>query len=352
MTGRPRPRRRASTTLAAVLLLASLGACGKKGPPLPPLGRRSEPPAAVVARQRGADVELGFRLPDRFVNGEPRTGATTVIVLRSEPGGRPTELTRLDPSQVEAEPGAPFVISLPLERLFDGILGDRAILQVVVQGEDGKASSPSSPLPVVRADSPAAPGALEVVEGRDGIRLSWIAPGEDLLQYNVYRRPQPDAGWGAPRNGLPLAATEYLDRDVTFGSSYEYEVRSVAPGSRPPRESVPAGTGRIDRRDRFPPGPPTAVRAVAGPQGIRVFWFPPSDEDLTGFRLYRSTGPETAWERIAELPPRPPAYVDTGTLRGTTYLYAVTALDDAVPPNEGPRSESAEETATSSGEDR
>jgi len=39
-------------------------ACGKSGPPLPPLVRVPVAPADVTADRRGNDVELQFTVPD------------------------------------------------------------------------------------------------------------------------------------------------------------------------------------------------------------------------------------------------------------------------------------------------
>jgi len=41
-------------------------------------------------------------------------------------------------------------------------------------------------------------------------------------------------------NQEPLAATEYLDRDVTRGESYTYGVRVVLTPDRPYREGEPS----------------------------------------------------------------------------------------------------------------
>lgn len=51
-------------TLSAVLLVAVAAvACGKKGPPLPPLVRLPSPPADFAAELRGATVDLQFTVP-------------------------------------------------------------------------------------------------------------------------------------------------------------------------------------------------------------------------------------------------------------------------------------------------
>jgi hypothetical protein len=46
-----------------------LGACGKKGPPLPPLNLIPEPPAGVAARRVGATVYIDMSAPKKNANG-------------------------------------------------------------------------------------------------------------------------------------------------------------------------------------------------------------------------------------------------------------------------------------------
>src|SRR6185503_19163150 len=52
--------------LAGILVSAAvlaLGACGKKGPPLPPLIKLPAPPADFAAERRGDTVDLLFTVP-------------------------------------------------------------------------------------------------------------------------------------------------------------------------------------------------------------------------------------------------------------------------------------------------
>jgi len=140
-----------------------------------------------------------------------------------------------------------------------------------------------------------------------------------------------------------------VDRDVAFGSDYEFRVRTVVPGARPARESDPSPAARVARRDRFPPEMPTEVRAVAGPDGIRLFWFPPTDPDLAGYRVYRRTDEGGEPVRLAELPADLPFHLDGDVTPGVRYTYTVTAVDDASPPNESPHSEPAADRMPASG---
>ena len=55
--------------LGIALLLATLAACGKNGPPLPPLHLVPVAVGELTARRSGDDVELRFSLPTDNANG-------------------------------------------------------------------------------------------------------------------------------------------------------------------------------------------------------------------------------------------------------------------------------------------
>ena len=46
-----------------------ISACGKKGPPLPPLVKIPAPPADFTAERRGAQVDLRFTVPNANTDG-------------------------------------------------------------------------------------------------------------------------------------------------------------------------------------------------------------------------------------------------------------------------------------------
>jgi hypothetical protein len=52
-----------------LLLTLALSACGKEGPPLPPLVRLPAPPTAVVAERRGASVQISLVAPTANTDG-------------------------------------------------------------------------------------------------------------------------------------------------------------------------------------------------------------------------------------------------------------------------------------------
>jgi hypothetical protein len=64
--------------VAAVLIVA----CGKKGPPLPPLVRVPAAPADFIAERQGADVRLRFTVPAANTDGTKPANIARVEILR------------------------------------------------------------------------------------------------------------------------------------------------------------------------------------------------------------------------------------------------------------------------------
>jgi len=332
--------------LAAVAVLAAFGlGCGKKGPPLPPLGHRPEPPAAVEARQVGSELVFAFVLPARYTDGDPLAGPPTVTVMRESLGGAPVVVQRFAPEVVRAAPGTRVSLAIPIAAAFEGVTAGTATFRLETEGPKGKPSARSAPLAVTRAEPLAAPTGLRSRQAPEGIELEWaaVADAPTGLGYNVYRRAGSDADWGMPLNAAPLGSALFMDRDAAVGRLYEYRVEAVISASKPPRASAPSDTVSIQRRDETAPDPPSEVRAVAGADGVRVFWFPPLAADLAGFRVYRAA-PDVPSAPIAELPRDATYYLDASVSAGLVYTYRVTAFDGASPPNESEPSAAVSET--------
>ncbi len=327
----------------ALALLPALAACGAKGPPLPPLGHRPEPVAGFSARQQGGTLLLEGKLPELYTDGTKLEGTPDITVIRALPGGKPQVLRRIPAEEVGASPGGTLQLRIPMEEIFAEISAERVKLHLILKAPSGKASRPGKSVDVVRAEPPLPPGDVLAGNEESGVRLSWEAMSiEESVEYHVYRRQGEADPWEGPLGASGLTETSYLDRDVQFDTSYQYQVRSQVVDSKPVRESDAAPPLTVRREDRFPPDPPTEVRAVSVPGGIRIFWFPPESKDLAGFRLYRTVAGER--RLLAELPADTGFYVDEEVRPGTGYSYSLSAVDGARPPNESPPSEPTEET--------
>ncbi|HSH45678.1 MAG TPA: fibronectin type III domain-containing protein, partial [Longimicrobiales bacterium] len=183
---------------------------------------------------------------------------------------------------------------------------------------------------------PAAPTALRArsVQGRL-VEVSWSTGGSlDVASYQLTRQ---EAG-GARTDVATVAADgtrRVRDQDVRTGTDYTYRLVAVdSAGNR----SEPAVQTLSFRRLAPPPSPRRVSAAPAG-AGVRVTWERVVDDELVGYRVYRSNIPTGVYEPVSNLVPPggPLEYVDAAG-QGTHY-YTVRAVDRSG--NESTRAPSA-----------
>lgn len=187
-------------------------------------------------------------------------------------------------------------------------------------------------------EPPDPPSQLQAEATADGIRLKWMPPeGPDELRYNVYRGRPDEPLELRPINREPVEATEFLDSEVTSGSTYAYTVRTAASAGVPYRESVSSEQVVLLAEDRFAPAAPERLVVVQEGPAVRLLWNPNQERDLAGYRVYRKITED--WVRIGPALVDRPTYLDGDVRPGQRSEYRVTALDRASSPNESAPSE-------------
>jgi hypothetical protein len=149
----------------------------------------------------------------------------------------------------------------------------------------------------------------------------------------VYRRPK-EADFSRPLYAIPILTMDYSDTTVKPGEEWCYVVRFVA-SAEPLVEGGSSPETCILVKDVGAPAAPTGVAAVLRAEGIELSWSPSTEADLAGYRVYRGA-PGAVPERVAELSPAEPRFVDAKPPAGGILVYSVTAFDSAG--NESPRS--------------
>lgn len=175
--------------------------------------------------------------------------------------------------------------------------------------------------------------------------------------YNVYRDPPPipvaptpvpTGPWNQlpelPLNPAPLTTTMFSD-DVEFGRERCYTVRALR--GAPPRavESEPSPRACVTPVDVFAPAAPAAVAAVAAEGAISLIWDANAELDLDGYLVLRGRAGDVTLQPLTTTPLTEPRYRDAAVTPGVRYVYAVVAVDKAMPPNVSLESERIEETA-------
>jgi len=81
-----------------------------------------------------------------------------------------------------------------------------------------------------------------------------------------------------------------------------------------------------------PPAPPQNLAANPGDTRVALYWSANTDSDLAGYNVYRSTSspvPTSGAPLNGSNLLTSPAFIDNGVTNGTTYYYAVTAVDSS-----------------------
>jgi hypothetical protein len=179
-------------------------------------------------------------------------------------------------------------------------------------------------------------------------------------RYNVYRQESPVPGmlqpaaapelaWrrtpGTPVNAAPVDGTIFADA-IEFGRERCYFVRAVR--GTPPNAIESAATPPVCLTpvDTYPPAQPVELIAVAAEGSISLIWEPGSDPDLAGYLVLRGAPGDATLRPLTPMPVTEARFVDTMVTAGTRYVYAIVAVDNAMPqPNASIESVRVEETA-------
>ncbi|HYB95962.1 MAG TPA: hypothetical protein VEC39_13395 [Vicinamibacterales bacterium] len=148
-----------------------------------------------------------------------------------------------------------------------------------------------------------------------------------------------------PITPAPLLDTEFVISGVAFGVERCFEVRPVDTihgatviGPASPRTCVTP-------QDTFPPLAPRSLAAITAPGVINLIWDANTEPDLAGYLVLRGEAPGATLQALTTEPITTNTFRDTTVTPGTRYVYAVVAVDRAVPQNVSAQSNRVEETA-------
>ena len=148
-----------------------------------------------------------------------------------------------------------------------------------------------------------------------------------------------------PLNLLPLTVTTYSDKRVEFGVERCYAVVTLDVIAGLDIRSPLSAPTCVTFLDTFAPMAPTGLNGVGTDGAVSLSWQPNEEDDLVGYLVLRGVAPgETLLPLTAE-PVRESAYLDETAAPGVQYVYAVQAVDSAVPPNVSLASEAVNATA-------
>ena len=81
----------------------------------------------------------------------------------------------------------------------------------------------------------------------------------------------------------------------------------------------------FDCEDDDRPASPRGLYSITGDECVYLYWYPNTEPDLAGYRVYRSTHSTGTYLEIGVV--SSPSFVDHNVVNGVTYYYSVTAFD-------------------------
>lgn len=264
--------------------------------------------------------------------------------VSTQPGAAPTP-----PAPVA--PGAATVAAGPtvLTRMY-------VVRGVASNGHRGTTSARLN-VPLLTPPGPPRGGAAAFDEA--SVIVSWEPPASTTdeapgVTYNVYSHAEPAAGAGAagvpvsapvPLNTAPLQTLTHANPGAAAGKEQCFVVRSVATVGDAAIESEPSDPICVTPRDTFPPVAPKGLAAVSGNGVVNLIWDPNTDADLAGYLVLRGEAPGDTLQPLTPQPIKETRYADRSVKPGTSYVYAIAAVDRATPPNRSALSNRVTETA-------
>jgi hypothetical protein len=327
VTPRSRVRGCWGKALLPALCWIALGACGKKGDPLPPLRPTPQPVTGLTLSQVGDRLHLALQAPRAGTDGT-RLGLLNIEILRAEGDGDFKTLAKK--RVLKVAPGEAIAQDEPLPE-------PGTIVRVSARAlHKGRPSTETLPVSLTVRLPLAAPRELSAALAPTGVELRWSGETTESGGFRVYRRPS-KGSFGPPLTPAPLPGPPYLDAAAPPGQNVCYVVRGVA-STDPPVESAASEEACVDVKDIAPPAAPAGLTVVVEGNAVALSWSPSMDVDLAHYRVYRSVE-RAAPERLAELPVGQTTFRDETLAPGAAARYTVTAVDAAG--NESPASTAA-----------
>jgi hypothetical protein len=288
-----------------VVALVLAAGCGRVGDVHPPFIRIPQPVSDLSAQQVAYNAELSWTNPLHYVDGSNATDLATVHVLRNG--------MRIASIPVNAA-GQRQSYSLPIA----DALGLPLTFRIQVETQRGKLSDLSNTSPMLPADVPGAVRALTASVDQNQIRLQWQPPerNPNLVGVYVVRRVDPPATHY-------VTETHFEDGEIELNRTYSYTVTAARgpQGSLPGLSSDPLMLAAIDKtRPRAPTG--LHIDSIEN-RGAFLTWDANAENDVAGYRIYRSERPDSSFVQLAQRPIT--GYVDTMYRPG--MYYRITAVD-------------------------
>jgi hypothetical protein len=273
--------------------------------------------------------------------------------------------------QVPTAPALPDVVETPgTVNLPPPVMRYYVVMGVSRKNKKGAFAGPLG-VPV-STELPPSPESPEVKWSQDALSLAWTPAAAGPSRFNVYEVDETGAsgaggasgaegasgaasakGAAGAATGLPdvapngakagvaqvlpanaavLLAPAFTDK-VVFGARKCYAVRTVTTVGAIAIESEPTPPVCATPTDTFPPAAPKQLASVSDEKGVNLIWEANTEPDLAGYIVLRGEGTGEMMTPLTTEPIHETSYRDSMVQPGHSYVYAVVAVDNAMPPN-------------------
>ncbi len=345
-----RAARKTSVFLLGLSLLL-VGGCGYKNTPVPPETVVPQPINDLLYRTDDNSVQLSWSYPVKTIRGTALEDISAFELYRAEIPLKDYCSTCPIPfnTAIEINGGPTYDGQVRRKAHYESSQlrpGDKYFFKVRSRTSWWASSADSNTVTFVWFPPAAAPEGVTATPGDSQVSLRWQpvttlkngTPIENSVKYQVLRSLD---GKVFGLLGEPVAVTQYIDHQVSNGTKYFYTIQSkmvldnelVSGTTSKQVSAVPA--------DLTPPAVPTGVTVVRTEVGTKIFWDKNPASDIGGYRIYRRPASSDSFELLGQVEPVYTLFIDKKAEAGVNYYYAVTAIDQAKPPNESKKSKEA-----------
>lgn len=333
------------TALAFMMLalFTIMQACGKRKPPLPPIEKVAQR-VVIAGFQRGNQVRLEWTMPTRNAPGASILNISRADVYRLAESIKSTEsLTEDEFSSRSTLIATVSINDSDFARKTLNYLdtlefaGQNIRLRYAVRfvnASGSKAAFSNFLLIEPAAKIANAPSLSAVRVTQDELQISWKVPTTNIdgsqpaniIGFNLYRA-KADETPAKLLNTTAITGNEFKDKKFEFGSNYKYFVRTVSLGTNAePIESQESNIVEVVPKDTFAPNSPEGITLAASPNTISIFFASNLENDIAGYKIYRSTD-KVSWQLLTDKLLETNTFQDTKVESGKKYYYYLIAVD-------------------------